>query len=83
MEKMLYWTVILENKNITRENNTHQRTVNLQIVPRHVHSWWHHLSEKEAAVASCSLATIYQCFNDLGFSYYIPQPVDVLGLGSL
>ena len=57
----------------------------LQIVPRQVHSWWlcYHLSEKEAAVASCSLATIYQQFNDLGFSYYIPQPVDVLGLGSL
>ena len=85
MEKMLYWTVILENKNITRENNRHQRTLILQIVPRQVHSWWlcHHLSEKEAAVASCSLATIYQRFNDLGFSYYIPQPVDVLGLGSL
>ena len=56
----------------------------LQIVPRQDHSWWlcHHLSEKEAAVASCSLATTYQCFNDLGFSY-IPQPVDGLGLGSL
>ena len=31
----------------------------------------HHLSVSEAAttVASCSLAPIYQCFNDLGFSY--------------
>ena len=56
----------------------------LQIVPRQVHSWWlcHHLSEKEAAVASCSLATTYQHFNDLGFSY-IPQAGDGLGLGSL
>ena len=57
----------------------------LQTVSRQVHSWWlcHRLSEKEAAVASCSLTTIYECFNDLGFSYYFPQPVDVLGLGSL
>ena len=29
-------------------------------------------SVNEAAVASCSLATIYQCFNDLGFSYIPP-----------
>ena len=29
MEEMLYWTVILENKNFTRENYRHQRTVNL------------------------------------------------------
>ena len=56
----------------------------LQIVPSQVHRWWlcHHLSVKEAAVASCSLATTYHRFNDFGFSY-IPQPVDGLGLGSL
>ena len=61
---MLYWTVILEHK---------KNQLILQIVPRQVHSRWlcHHLSEKEAAVASCSLATIYQPFNDLGYSYYI------------
>jgi len=39
----------------------------LQIMPKQVHSWWPclrkclHLSVNKAAVASCSLATIYQC----------------------
>jgi len=27
------------------------------------------VNEAVIAAASCSLATIYQCFNDLGFSY--------------
>ena len=51
----------------------------LQIVPRQVHSWWlcHHFLVKEAAVASCSLATIYQSFNDLGFSYIPPDGLGV------
>ena len=51
----------------------------LQLMPRQVHSWWlhlrkcHHLSVNEAVaiVASCSLAAVYQCFNDLGFSYIL------------
>ena len=81
MEKMLYWTVIWKIKISLEKIIDIKEQLILQIVPRQVHSWWlcHHLSEKEAAVASCSLATIYQRFNDLGFSY--PQPVDVLGLG--
>ena len=77
-----YWKIKISHQKIIHI----KEQLILQIVPRQVHSWWlcHHLSEKEeAAVASCSLATIYQRFNDLGFSYYIPQPVDVLGLESL
>ena len=75
-----------ENKKITLEHYRHQRAVNL--TNRQVPSWWqclrkcHHLSVNEAVEDSCSLAIIYQCFNDLGFSY-TPQPVDGFGLGSL
>ena len=58
-------------KNNTIEND------NLQLMPRQVHSWepclrkCHHLSVNVAVtvVASCTLAAIYQCFSDLGFSY--------------
>ena len=69
---MLYWTVLMEHKNITLENQIKEQLI-LQIAPRQVHSWWlcHHLSVKEAAVASCSLATIYQHFNHLGFSLWM------------
>jgi hypothetical protein len=56
---MLYWTALMENKNITLKIIYIKEQLILQIVPRHVHSWWlcHHLSVNEAAVASCSLAT--------------------------
>jgi len=46
----------------------------------------HNLSVNEAVgtVDSCSLATIYQCFNDLGnWDSVTSGPVDVLELGSL
>ena len=71
----------MEHKNISLEHYRHQKEqLILQIMSRQVHGWWlcHHLSVKEADVASCSLATTYQRFNDLGFSY---TPSLWMGLG--
>ena len=55
----------MEIKYHTIENYTHQRTANL------INNSLTCLSVNGAvtAAASCSLATSYQCFNDLGFSY--------------
>ena len=67
-----YWKIKITHEKII---DIKKRLI-LQIVPRQVHSWWlcHHLSEKEAAVSSCSLATIYQCFSDQGFTRQLLQP---------
>ena len=55
---MLYWKIKISHKKML---DIKEQLI-LQIVPRQIHSWWlgHHISEKEAAVASCLLATIYQ-----------------------